>query len=218
MKTKIILVVCIITVSVVLCTNICLAKRVSIYTSAKVETFGSYSYEGSINNEIPYAGEQVIGTITVEGAYNGEYPWIMRVYTDNVNYTGIAGSIRSQNPAGLISTDGRFVIPLKVHCPNFAKSEWRTIPDINQPNYRNYLPSTPEIQSIYTDCIIMGIDPRNTDWVSGGNRILFDNDDNILGYTALATPFDIKFKANFDASSVKANYTANLYIEIVPAP
>jgi hypothetical protein len=64
----------------------------------------------------------------------------------------------------------------------------------------------------------MGIDPRNADWVSGGDRTLFTEDDNPLGDITLGTPFDIKFAAYFDEKSVKGNYTSNLYIELIPAP
>jgi len=219
MKNKIFIAILSFTVAAIAFSgDACLAKRAKIYTSAKVESFGNYSYEGSLNWVATSAGEFLIGELIVKGAYNEEYPWIMRIYTDNINYTGLAGSIRGKGPAGLVSTDGRFTIPIKVHCPNFGKDEWRIVPDINQPNYRNYLPSTPKIKSIYTDCILMGIDPRNADWVAGGNQILFDADDNIIGDMTISTPFDIRLKAKFDPTSVKANYTANLYIEIVPAP
>jgi hypothetical protein len=64
----------------------------------------------------------------------------------------------------------------------------------------------------------MAIDPRNEVWVSGENGALFDNDDNTLGDMTIETPFDIKFRTNCDERSVAANYTANLYIEIVACP
>jgi len=217
MKLKLVLILMLI-FAVCTVSQDCLAKRATVYTSAKVESFGGYVFSPEMESEITSTGECRVGKITVEGAYNGEYPWIMRVYTDNANYTGIGGSLRKQSPAGLVSSDGRFIVPLKVRCPNYAPSDWRYVPDINQDRYRNYIPSSPKHRNIYTDVVLMGIDPRNADWVSGSNSILFDADDNILGDTTIETPFDIEFKAYFDSKAVKSNYTANLYIEIVPSP
>jgi len=196
----------------------CLAKRATIYTSAKVESFGGYIFTGEMESVIQGPGECKIGKIIVDGMYNGEYPWIMRVYTDNSNYAGIAGTLNRLGPAGLVSTDGKFVIPIKLRCPNFAQNEWRNVPDINQAGYRNYLPSSPKRRNVHSDLVIMGIDPRNAEWVAGPNNILFDADDNILGDITIETPFDIEFKAMFDSKSVKSNYTANIYVEIVPSP
>lgn len=205
--------------ALILLTQPCFAKRVIIPVTGKVNSFGTYSFVGKLDFEIKEAGEQNIGIISIEGTYNGEYPWIMRIYTDNAGYTGIAQAAGIQSPAGLVSTDGRFVIPLLVNAPNMGESYYKTIPDINQIDYKTYIPDKlKEKETPYTDYIIMAIDPRNEVWVAADNGTLFDLDDNLLGDTTIPTPFDLRFKADFDERAVKANYTANLYIEIVPCP
>lgn len=194
------------------------ASKTEVKTIATVPSFGTYSFRGSINFNVPKPGKFEIGKITVFGVYNGTYPWIMRIYTDNTNFMPVAGSLGTQSKAGLISEDKQFIIPLEVNCPNFGKDVWARVPDINDENYKSYKPPKEVGMANYTDCIIMGIDPRNADWVSGADRTLFTDDDNPLGDTTLATPFDIKFAAYFDEKSIKGNYTSNLYIELIPAP
>ena len=196
----------------------CLANRAIIPARGKVNSFGMYSFIGKLDFDVKKPGEQEIGKIVIEGAYNGEYPWIMRVYTDNTNYTGVAGSVRAQSPAGLISTDGRFSLPLLLDSPAMLLAGYRAVPDINQPGYKTYIPDKINRAMPYTDCIIMAIDPRNEVWVAGENGKLFDGDDNTIGDMTANTPVEIKFKAKFNEEAVAANYTANLYIEIVACP
>ena len=105
-----------------------------------------------------------------------------------------------------------------INIQNMGVEEYKTVPDINQAGYKPYVPAKLKNPQAYTDCIIMAIDPRNEVWVSGENGALFDNDDNTLGDMTIETPFDIKFRTNCDERSVAANYTANLYIEIVACP
>ena len=220
MSKKSLLVLLIIIYTLGLSPHRCFGKRVAIPARGKVSSFGTYSYIGRLNFDITEAGEQEIGTIIIEGTYNGEYPWIMRIYTDNTGYNGIAGAAKPQNPAGLISTDGRFTIPLLVNSPTFEISQYKIVPDINQSGYKVYKPGKLRQKTIteYTDCVIMAIDPRNEIWVAGKNGILFDGDDNALGDITVPTPIELKFKSEFDEKAVKANYMANLYIEIVACP
>lgn len=220
MKTfnKNLLLILLITCIFISFTQPCLAKRTNIPVTAKVNSFGTYSFAGKLTSQVKQPQEQEIGRITVLGTYNGEYPWLMRIYTDNTNYTGIAGAVKKQGPAGLVSTDGRFVIPLLVNTPNMGISQYLPIPDINQSKYKEYTPSKLNLPVEHTDRIIMGIDPRNEIWVAGENGTLFDADDNTLGDITIKTPFDIKLKAKFDEKSPASNYTANLYIEIIPCP
>ena len=91
-----------------------------VYITGHVQTFGGYKISEAVAFEIQQPGKQEIGRIGVEGLYNGEYPWVMRVYTDNLNYSGVGGAVRSSSPAGLISSDGQFVIPLYLNCPNLV--------------------------------------------------------------------------------------------------
>lgn len=196
----------------------CLASKTEVKTVGTVPSFGTYSFKGSLNFSVPHPGKFEIGTITVLGVYNGPYPWIMRIYTDNTNVMPVAGSLGKQSKAGLISEDGQHVIPLQVNCPNFGEDVWVWVPDINDAGYQPYQPADEVGAGSHTECIVMGIDPRNADWVCGKDRALYTEDDNPLGDTTLATPFEIKFAASFDEKTIKGKYVSNLYIEIVPAP
>lgn len=190
-----------------------------VYVTAQVHSFGGYTFTEGIQFDIVKPGEQEVGSIIVEGLYNGEYPWIMRIYTDNLHFAGVAGAIHRPSAGGLVSSDGRFVIPLQVNSPNFGPDVWRLVPDINQPDYIPYQP-TPHMREIpsYTDCVLMGIDPRNAPWVVGPDGILFTDDDNSLGDTTVKAPFEIHLKAIPSAAAAQGKYDAVLYIETVPAP
>ena len=95
----------------------------------------------------------------------------------------------------------------------------QNIPDINQRIYTAYSPTAlPGVGPNHTDCIIMGIDPRNADWVAGPDGILFTRDDNHLGDTTVESPFELTLIADVPQSAVEANYETYLYLEIVPAP
>lgn len=195
------------------------AARQSVYVTGTVQDFGSYTMTPALAFTIAGPGLQELGIITVDGLYNGDYPWIMRLYTENVRYAGVAGGVRRVSPAGLVSTDGQYVIPLEVHCPNFGPDGWRRVPDLLEDPSMAYRPSDdPAAPLDTTDCIIMGIDPRHAPWVAGPDGKLFTGDDNLLGDTTIPTTFDITVRARAERGAVRGRYEALLYVEIVPAP
>jgi hypothetical protein len=194
------------------------ASRTEVTARATVMSFGTYSFQGELAGTIRKHGECELGTITVKGIYNGPYPWIMRIYTDNLNYKGIGGGFGIESPAGLISEDGKYSLPLDANCLNWGEEEWLRIPDVNDPGYKSYTAPKNVGAGTHTERIIMGIDPRNADWVSGPDRVLFDADDNPLGDITLETPFAIKFRARVGPHTPVGNYEGRVYIEIVPAP
>ncbi|MBI3333096.1 MAG: hypothetical protein HYZ93_03275 [Candidatus Omnitrophica bacterium] len=175
-----------------------------VTVTATVASFGGYTFTDSVEFTVTRPGKQQVGKIVVDGLYNGEYPWVMRVYTDNQQLSGVTGLGQRPNPAGLISRDGRFSLPIEIRSLFLGENVSRRIPDLNEPKY--------------TDCIVMGIDPRNASWVAGGDRILFTEDDNPLGDTTVRAPFELSLWVDASASSVKGAYEGTLYIEIVPAP
>ena len=189
-----------------------------IYVTGHVQSFGGYVFTEAVSFDITHPGEQEIGRIVVDGLYNGEYPWIMRAYTDNLHYTGVAGAIRRPKPAGLISNDGRFVIPLQINSPSFGENAWRRVPDINESDYASYRPGTEPGKDDYSDCILMGIDPRNASWVAGPDGILYTDDDNLLGDLTAKTPCEFTLQADLEATDPEGSYQAYLYIELIPAP
>ena len=195
------------------------AARQSVYVTGTVHDFGTYVFTPALSFTIQQPGIQELGTITVEGVYNGEYPWIMRIYTENLHYTGVAGTLRRPSPAGLVSTDGQYVIPLEIHVPSYGPDVWRRIPDLLEEAYTPYRPTDdPAAETHYTDCVVMGIDPRHGPWVAGPDGQLYTGDDNVLGDTTATTPFEITVRARVDTPAVRGQYEALLYVEIVPAP
>ncbi|MBI4313235.1 MAG: hypothetical protein HY594_00310 [Candidatus Omnitrophica bacterium] len=196
------------------------AARQQVYVTGAVGDFGSYTFTPGFSFNVTEPGAQLLGIITVDGVYNGEYPWIMRIYTENAGFDGgIAGAIHPAGSAGLISTQGKQALALEVHCPNFGTEVWRRIPDLAENPYLPYRPSPdPDRTFETTDCILIGIDPRNAPWVAGRDGRLFTGDDNALGDATLKTPFEILIRTQPDGHAVQGQYEGLLYIEIVPAP
>ena len=194
------------------------AGRTEIMARATVPSFGTYSFEGVLAEDVTKPGLCELGTITVKGTYNGPYPWVMRIYTDNLNFAGAGEGFGTENSAGLVSKDGKYTLPLQANCANWGMDEWLRIPDLNEEGYKPYSPTAEVGVGTHTDRIITAIDPRNADWVSGPDRVLFTPDDNILGDITMETPFDIKFRTNIGPNTPMGNYEGRIYIEIVPAP
>lgn len=189
-----------------------------VYVTGHVQSFGGYSFTPAVSFDVTQPGEQEIGRIIVDGLYNGEYPWIMRAYTDNLHFSGVTGAIRSTTPAGLVSKDGLYAIPLSINSPAYGPNVWRRIPDLNEPGTLPYESKPEPGETTTTDCVLMGIDPRNGSWVAGPDGLLYTSDDNFLGDNTVATPFELILQANVPAAAVKGEYDALLYIEISPAP
>lgn len=190
-----------------------------VYVTGHVQSFGGYALTEAVSFVVSKPGRQEIGRIAVDGMYNGEYPWIMRAYTDNVHFSGVAGTIRRPEPAGLVSKDALFAIPLFINSPSFGNDTWRRIPDLNESGYLPYHPNPdPKEEMDFTDCVLMGVDPRNSVWVAGPDGLLNTPDDNPLGDNTVGTPFELILQADVASNSVKATYDAVIYIEIVPAP
>lgn len=190
-----------------------------VYVTGHVQSFGGYTFTEAVSFVIEEPGEQVVGVIVVDGLYNGEYPWIMRVYTDNLRFAGIAGAVGQASPAGLISKDGAYSIPLLLHTPNLGEDDWSRIPDVNDPDYSPYQPEPdPGAEATTTDLVVMGIDPRNGAWVAGPDGVAQTSDDNPLGDITIGTPFEMVLRADVAPTTPRAEYETILYVEIVPAP
>ena len=194
-------------------------SRQEVYITGTVQSFGGYTFSRMMEFDVTKPGPQELGRIVVDGLYNGEYPWVMRIYTDNAQFTGTAGLGHRESSRGLISTDGQFSIPLQISSPNFGPGVWQWIPDLNDPGYRTYRPGPdPADPPFHTDCLLMVVDPRNAFWVAGPDGILFTDDDNLLGDITVKTPFEMTLRANIPEKAVKEIYESFLYLEIIPAP
>ena len=190
-----------------------------VYITGHVQSFGGYTFTDAVSFDIQEPGKQEVGRIVVDGLYNGEYPWIMRAYTDNLRYSGIAGGVGQPSPVGLVSKDGAYAIPLFLNTPNLGEDAWRRIPDLNERDYSPYQADPdPGTEAAYTDLIVMGVDPRNGSWVAGPDGLVQTHDDNPLGDITIKTPFEMVLRADVKPTTPRAEYETTLYLEIVPAP
>ncbi len=199
-----------------------------VYISCTVASFGGYTFKGYITAPANKPGSNKIGYINVEGASNEPYPWIMRVYTDNKNYQGLAGAFhREKNNIGLIREGGGY-LPLQFRTPNTG-DEWVYVPDINYPKHISYFalrdmgPGAIAPSDSIRDVVVMGIDPRNADWVAGRDRILFTDDDNFYGDITIGAPFKIELAVMMPpigetTTTPSGKYSTKLIFEIISEP
>ncbi len=212
-----------------ICQSLLASTTSEVYISCTVASFGGYIFKGYINAPANKPGRNIIGYIDVEGAANEPYPWIMRVYTDNKNYQATAGAIHQEKPSiGLIRKGGGH-LPLQFNTPNTGE-EWVYIPDINNKDHYTYFavrdmgPGATIPGDSTRDTVVMGIDPRNAEWVAGRDSILFTDDDNIYGDISIATPFTIKLAVMLpkDTREFKktpaGKYSTKLIFEIISEP
>lgn len=174
-----------------------------------------------------------------------DHPWYMRIYTDNhKRYQGIDGAIYSKriamqekgsasamgSPAGLISSDGKYTIPLKVWCLNFG-------PDVEEGWDTNLLGPPPVKEDYYwkgplldngkrdnnrvawewiPDYIDMSADPAT--WRKLIGQDPFDthyrSDSNPTGDFTLTSPFQIFIAYETSPASVMGKYSTDLIVEI----
>lgn len=174
-----------------------------------------------------------------------DHPWYMRIYTDNhKRYKGIDGAIYSGrvatqevgsasaagSPAGLISEDGKYTIPLKVWCLNFG-------PDVEEGWDPNLLGPPPVKDDYYwkgplldngkrdasrvawewiPDYIDMSAD--NATWRKLIGQDPFDthyvSDSNPTGDFTLTSPFQIFIGYETSPTAVVGKYSTDLIIEI----
>lgn len=210
--------------SIVLASN-----TTEIYISCSIASFGGYSLNGVIDAVGSQPGLNKIGYITVDGGSNEPYPWVMRVYTDNKSYQGLAGSIHGESiPSGL-TRDGGGSIPLLFKTKNTGE-DWVYVPDINDPKYTGYFAIRDQGQgaslpkTLVRETVICGVDPRNAAWVAGHDEILFTDDDNPYGDTTLPTPFKIELAVRIPKNipkgknSPNGKYSTKLIFEIIAEP
>lgn len=174
-----------------------------------------------------------------------DHPWYMRIYTDNhKKYQGVDGAIYSGriatqeggsasamgSPAGLISSDGKYTIPLKVWCLNFG-------PDVEEGWDPNLLGPPPVKDDYYwkgplldngkrdssrvawewiPDYIDMSTDPGT--WRKLIGQDPFDthyvSDSNPTGDFTLTSPFQVFIAYETSPTAVRGKYSTDLIIEI----
>jgi len=158
--------------------------------------------------------------------------WYMRIYTDNTTrFKGIENAVHIASPAGLVSSDGKYVIPLKIWCLNFPPDDqemgWDTTlsgaPPVDDDTYwkgpmldngkRNEdkaawlrIPDYSEMTSDRgTWRNLIGQDITDTQYVTDVSR---------TGDFTLSSPFSAYLATETDPTSVKGSYSCNLILEI----
>lgn len=172
-------------------------------------------------------------------------PWYMRIYTDNQKrYQGIYGAVYSGriatqegggasamgSPAGLISEDGKYTIPLKIWCLNFGpdvEEGWDANllgpPPVQEDHYwkgpllddgtrdktRVVWERVPDYMDMTADTAtwrkLIGQDPFDTHYVS---------DSNPAGDFTLPSPFQVFVAYETSPTAVIGKYTTDMIIEI----
>jgi len=178
-----------------------------------------------------------------------DHPWYMRIYTDNAaKYRGIDDAIYNNRrafftskiwvrthvengPAGLVSSDGKYTLPLRIWCLNYG-------PDVEEMGWSTTILGPPPVNDDYvwkgpllddgkrdndrrawlwipdyTDMTsdrrtwrsLIGRDPYNANYVT---------DSNPGGDFTLDNPFDIYLATEASALTVMGKYTGKLILEI----
>ncbi len=163
-----------------------------------------------------------------------DQPFAIRIYTDNAaRYQGIPGAIRRISPAGLVSLDGRYAIPLKIWSLNFG-------PDIQETGWDAQLAGPPPVDD---DDFWNGPQPlegvrlesaRNPSWAripdlvdmtsdpSSWRRLIgqdpddarFVSDSNLTGDFTLKNPFTFYIATEAGPTAVEGSYAATLIVEL----
>ncbi len=159
-------------------------------------------------------------------------PFAIRIYTDNAaRYQGVPGAVLKNSPAGLVSLDGKYALPLKVWCSNFGPdvqgtgwdaslagpppvdddNEWIGPPLLE--DRRNYDSATwvriPDFSEMTSDPIswrrLIGQDPSDSRYA---------NDTNRIGDFTLKSPFTFYLATEGGPIAVEGKYAATLIVEL----
>ena len=161
-----------------------------------------------------------------------DQPFTIRVYTDNVTrYRGIRGAVRAGSPAGLVSEDGRFTIPLKIWTVNFG-------PDVQETGWDPKIMGPPpvdddtywigplladggrEVGAVawlrVPDLSEMSSDPGSWRRLIGQDPTdtRFISDTNVTGDFTLTSPVTAYLATEAGPTAVPGTYSGNLIVEL----
>lgn len=164
-----------------------------------------------------------------------DQPFAIRVYTDNAaHYRGAPGAVRQGSPAGLVSDDGRFTVPMKIWTANFGPDVQETgwDPDTMGPPpvdddtfWRGPLVTDPihgarEVGAVawlrIPDLSEMSADPGSWRRLIGQDPYdsRFVADTNITGDFTLPNPITAYLATEAGATAVEGQYSATLVVEL----
>lgn len=159
-------------------------------------------------------------------------PWYLRIYTDNATrFKGIKNSVYAGSPAGLVSSDGRYTIPLRTWCLNYPPEDqemgWDSAlsgpPPVDDDTYwKGPLLDTGERFENKASWLRVPDYSEMTSnrgtWRNLIGQDIYDTqyatDVNPTGDFTLKNPFSVYFATETGPAAVKGNYSANFIIEI----
>lgn len=161
-----------------------------------------------------------------------DQPFTIRVYTDNApRYHGIPKSIRRGSPAGLISADGKYLIPIKIWTLNFG-------PDLQEDGWDSPLAGPPPVDDddywVGPPLIegtrslgsaswvripdLIDMTPNPSSWRRLIGQDPYDNrfatDTNLTGDYTLRSPFTVYLATDAQAYAVEGSYSTTLVVEL----
>ena len=161
-----------------------------------------------------------------------DQPFAVRIYTDNAaRFEGIPHAVRKVSPAGLVSMDGRYTIPLKCWTLNFG-------PDIQETGWDGPLAGPPPVDDDNVwigpplleggrnygsaswvripDLVDMTADPVTWRRLVGQDQYdsRYASDANPTGDFTLRSPFTVYLATDAGPTAVEGSYTANLVVEL----
>ncbi|OIO80714.1 MAG: hypothetical protein AUJ89_02650 [Candidatus Omnitrophica bacterium CG1_02_43_210] len=161
-----------------------------------------------------------------------QQPWYMRIYTDNTTrYRGIEDSVYKGSPAGLVSSDGKYTLPIKTWCLNYPPDDqemgWDTVmsgpPTVDDDTYwiGPYLDSGERYENKAAWIRIPDYNEMTSDRATWRNLIgqdIYDTqyvtDVNPTGDFTLTSPISVYFATEAGPATVKGNYSATMILEI----
>ncbi|MBI3333098.1 MAG: hypothetical protein HYZ93_03285 [Candidatus Omnitrophica bacterium] len=161
-----------------------------------------------------------------------DVPFSIRIYTDNAaRYRGVPGAIEKTATGGLVSMDGRHVIPLKVWSLNFG-------PDIQETGWDAALAGPPPVDEDdfwigpplledrrsfgsaawvrVPDLAEMTANPLSWRRLIGQepHDTRFASDSNVTGDFTLRSPFTFYLATETGPTAVEGQYAATLIVEL----
>ncbi|MBI4227960.1 MAG: hypothetical protein HY600_06810 [Candidatus Omnitrophica bacterium] len=161
-----------------------------------------------------------------------DQPFTIRVYSDNSSrYRGIPGALLDGSPAGLVSEDGRFTIPMKIWTvnfgPDFDETGWKADtmgpPPVDDDTYWKGPLLTSggrEVGSVawlrIPDYSEMSSDPTTWRRLIGQepDNQRFVTDTNVTGDYTLTSPLTVYLATEAWAAAVQGRYAATLVVEL----
>lgn len=159
-------------------------------------------------------------------------PWYLRIYSDNsTRYKGIEDALYKGSPAGLVSSDGKYTIPIRTWCLNYPPEDqemgWDTTmsgpPTVDDDTYwtgpimdtgirfenkAGWL-RMPDYSEMTADRStwrnLIGQDIYDTQYVT---------DVNASGDFTIKSPFSVYFATEGNPATVKGNYSTTMIVEI----